>query len=108
LLEHTPTFQACPYYAARKAAKEAQLVALPYNVLLHAKTREACGLDLTKETAVVIDEAHNLADTVAGIHSARVTGAQLCHAYSQLSQYHDKYKTRFAPANKVRSASVLL
>ena len=32
---------ACPYYAARAAVQDAELVVLPYNTLLHKGTREA-------------------------------------------------------------------
>lgn len=35
-----------------------QLVAVPYNLLLHKGTRESVGLDLTDQV-VIIDEAHS-------------------------------------------------
>lgn len=64
---------------------------------------------------VIIDEAHNLSDTLSCIHSAELTGAQvhiyriniaglkpcllnlrtfpqLCRAHSQLTQYADRFK----------------
>lgn len=50
--------QVCPYYATRKAVKQAQLVTLPYNLLLQKNAREALGIDLTDQI-VVIDEAHS-------------------------------------------------
>lgn len=34
---------ACPYYASRKAAEDAQVILVPYNTLLHKATREANG-----------------------------------------------------------------
>lgn len=34
---------ACPYYATRKAAEDANIVLVPYNTLLHKPTREANG-----------------------------------------------------------------
>ncbi|CAG0916040.1 unnamed protein product [Notodromas monacha] len=98
--------KACPYYASRKAVELAELVALPYNILLHSKTRKTCGIKL-KGSVVIIDEAHNLADTVASIHNAKITGEQLCLAYSQVNQYHDKFRTRFSPRNKVRITQVI-
>lgn len=33
----------CPYYAARKAVEDAEIVLVPYNNLLHRHTREASG-----------------------------------------------------------------
>ena len=53
-----------------------QVVALPYNTLLHRATREACGIRLTGHV-VIVDEAHNLADTISSVHSWAVTGHQV-------------------------------
>ena len=49
---------------------------LPYQVLLHAATRQAVGISL-RGNIVIIDEAHNLLDTISSIHSVYVTGAQV-------------------------------
>ena len=68
--------KACPYYGTRYAVPAAQLVALPYQTLLHKSTREATGIKL-KGNIVVIDEAHNLVETISNIHSVEVTGAQV-------------------------------
>uniref|UniRef100_A0AAQ6AKD8 Helicase ATP-binding domain-containing protein n=1 Tax=Amphiprion ocellaris TaxID=80972 RepID=A0AAQ6AKD8_AMPOC len=80
----------CPYYASRLAVPPAQLVVLPYQMVLHEATRKAAGVQL-KGQVVIIDEAHNLSDTLSCIHSAELTGAQLCRAQSQLTQYADRY-----------------
>jgi chromosome transmission fidelity protein 1 len=69
----------CPYYGSRKAIKHAQLVTLPYNLLLLKQARESLGInlkewafDLARQAAnlanlvsdcsniVIVDEAHNL------------------------------------------------
>ena len=54
-----------------------QIVALPYNTLLHQSTREASGIQL-KDNIIVIDEAHNLLETINNVHSVEITGAQVC------------------------------
>ena len=59
------------YFASRKAIEDAQVVVIPYNTLLHSSTREACGINL-KNSVVIIDEAHNVLETIAHIHSAEV------------------------------------
>lgn len=38
----------CPYYGSRKAIKQAQLVTLPYNLLLLKQARETLGISLTE------------------------------------------------------------
>ena len=50
---------------------------LPYNMLLHEATREACGVKL-KGNIVIIDEAHNLIETISNIHSVEISGTQVC------------------------------
>ena len=74
------------------------LAVLPYNTLLHKPTRDAIGLRL-KGSVVIVDEAHNLLDTITHIHSAEVTGRQLCVAHTQLSQYMERYRSRLNPKN---------
>lgn len=56
-----------------------QLVVLPYNTLLHAPTREAVGVKL-KGNVVIIDEAHNLLDTIASVYSVEITGAHVSNS----------------------------
>ncbi|CDO72617.1 hypothetical protein BN946_scf184985.g36 [Trametes cinnabarina] len=48
----------CPYFGARRAIPQAQLVLLPYNLLLQRTAREALGIDLENQI-VIIDEAHS-------------------------------------------------
>ena len=66
----------CAYYAARGALPDAQLVLLPYSSLLHAGTRQALGVSLDR-SVVVIDEAHNLIDTINEAHSVTLTARAL-------------------------------
>uniref|UniRef100_A0A8C2YWH0 DEAD/H (Asp-Glu-Ala-Asp/His) box helicase 11 n=1 Tax=Cyclopterus lumpus TaxID=8103 RepID=A0A8C2YWH0_CYCLU len=96
----------CPYYATRLAVPPAQLVVLPYQMLLHEATRRAAGVQL-KGQVVIIDEAHNLSDTLSSIHSAELTGAQLCRAHSQLTQYADRYKSRLKAKNLMYIKQIL-
>ncbi|XP_068825886.1 ATP-dependent DNA helicase DDX11 isoform X4 [Capricornis sumatraensis] len=90
--------RACPYYGGRFAIPAAQLVVLPYQMLLHAPTRQAAGIRLQGQV-VVIDEAHNLIDTITNIHSIEVRGSQLCQAHSQLLQYTERYGKRLKAKN---------
>ncbi|XP_051808029.1 ATP-dependent DNA helicase DDX11 [Acanthochromis polyacanthus] len=96
----------CPYYASRLAVPPAQLVVLPYQMVLHEATRKAAGVQL-KGQVVIIDEAHNLSDTLSCIHSAELTGAQLCRSHSQLTQYADRYKSRLKAKNLMYIKQIL-
>uniref|UniRef100_A0A1I8G3F4 Helicase ATP-binding domain-containing protein n=1 Tax=Macrostomum lignano TaxID=282301 RepID=A0A1I8G3F4_9PLAT len=90
--------RACPYYAARRAAPLAQLLLLPYQTLLHRGTRAATGLNL-RGHVLVIDEAHNLLETLAGVHSVCLTVGHLRLAVDQLAEYEARYLSRLAPQN---------
>ncbi|EFX04078.1 dead domain containing protein [Grosmannia clavigera kw1407] len=62
----------CPYYGSRRAAEAgggAEIVTLPYPLLLHKAAREALGIRL-ENSVVIVDEAHNIMDAVAGVHAA--------------------------------------
>eukprot|EP00047_Mylnosiga_fluctuans_P018133 m.67323 g.67323 ORF g.67323 m.67323 type:complete len:850 (-) comp7449_c0_seq1:401-2950(-) len=90
---------ACPYYGSRRALAAAEVVVMPYNILLHESTREAVGVPLDGNV-VIIDEAHNLLDTICSIHSHDVTLSVLRLALSQLTAYFEKYKGRLRPRNQ--------
>ncbi|XP_009214008.2 regulator of telomere elongation helicase 1 isoform X2 [Papio anubis] len=49
----------CPYYLSRNLKQQADIVFMPYNYLLDAKSRRAHSIDL-KGTVVIFDEAHNV------------------------------------------------
>lgn len=108
-----------------------QLVVLPYQMLLHKSTRESCGIKL-KDNVVIVDEAHNLLDTISNIHSISISGqqvwsaicpddifflggtfksilftSQLTCAHSQLSQYQDRYRSRLKAKNLMYIRQIL-
>ncbi|XP_075998011.1 ATP-dependent DNA helicase DDX11 [Genypterus blacodes] len=106
LVKKGKELRSCPYYATRLAVPPAQLVVLPYQMVLHEATRRASGVQL-KGQVVIIDEAHNLSDTLSCIHSAELSGAQLCRAFSQLTQYADRYKSRLKAKNLMYIKQIL-
>ncbi|KFQ56650.1 Putative ATP-dependent RNA helicase DDX11-like 8, partial [Pelecanus crispus] len=99
--------KACPYYGkSGQCVLLLQLVVLPYQMLLHEPTRSAAGIKL-KDQIVIIDEAHNLIDTITCIHSAEVSGSQLCCAHSQLLQYMERYRKRLKAKNLMYIKQIL-
>ncbi|CRG83283.1 chromosome transmission fidelity protein 1 [Talaromyces islandicus] len=96
----------CPYYATRPVVKQSEIITLPYQLLLQRSAREALDLSL-KDHVVIIDEAHNLMDTISGIHSVSVTLHQLRTALFQLTTYARKYQTRLKGKNRVYVTQVI-
>ncbi|KAG1219040.1 hypothetical protein G6F35_007820 [Rhizopus arrhizus] len=96
----------CPYYGTRNAAKSSQLVVLPYQHLLHANTRESLGISL-KNNIVIIDEAHNLIETVTSLYTVSLSLVQIQLTWNQLSLYIQKYKERLLGKNVVYIKQIL-
>ncbi|KAG8214759.1 ATP-dependent DNA helicase [Butyriboletus roseoflavus] len=87
--------QTCPYYASRRAIPQAELVTLPYNLLLQKTAREALGIDLSNQI-VIIDEAHNLIPSLLSLSSVRVTSYILSTSLNQVTAYYEKFRTRLS------------
>jgi chromosome transmission fidelity protein 1 len=75
-------------------------VTLPYPLLLQKSAREALNLSL-KGHVIIIDEAHNLMDAIAGIYSISVSLAQLERGRGQLMVYLQKFRNRLKGSNRV-------
>ncbi|TBU40126.1 DNA repair helicase [Dichomitus squalens] len=85
----------CPYFGSRRAIPQAQLVLLPYNLLLQKTAREALGIDLTDQV-VIIDEAHNLISTLLSLSATRLPLRTLSAARHQLSIYLSRFRNRLS------------
>ena len=98
--------KACPYYSTRLAIPEAEIVIIPYNILLHSATRESFGICL-KESVVIVDESHNLLETIHNIHSIELKGSHVIDALTQLNRYLSKYKTRLSAKNTMHIKQII-
>lgn len=73
---------------------------LPYQHLLHASTRESLGISL-KNNVVIIDEAHNLMETMTSLYTVSLSLNQIQLAWNQLMLYIQKYRSRLLGKNVV-------
>ncbi|CBI36138.3 unnamed protein product, partial [Vitis vinifera] len=89
----------CPYYGSRSIIPAADLVVLPYQSLLSKSSRESLGLNL-KNNIVIIDEAHNLADSLISMYDAKITSSQLEHVHSHIKQYLQRFRNFLGPGNR--------
>ncbi|KAF2876577.1 helicase C-terminal domain-containing protein [Massariosphaeria phaeospora] len=96
----------CPYYASRPATRYCEIVTLPYPLLLQKSAREALDLSL-KDHIVIIDEAHNLMDAIAGIYSVSVSLAQVQQARMQLTVYLQRFRNKLKGKNRVYVAQTV-
>ena len=97
----------CPYYAARDAAKEADIVLAPYSSVIMADTRASLGIDVG-ESVVIVDEAHNLVDAINGGHSCVLSEEDVGRATEQIEYYFQRFKTRLSARNAKTVQTLLL
>ncbi|KAM6494135.1 Helicase C-terminal domain containing protein [Amanita muscaria] len=97
----------CPYFGSRRAIPRAELVTLPYNLLLQRSAREALGIDLTDQI-VIIDEAHNLIPTLLSLSATRLSYATLTVSLQQLGTYISRFRTRLSGIHLVHLKRLLV
>lgn len=99
------TLSVCPYYASRTALPGAEIVTLPYPLLLQKSAREALGIKL-EGSVVIIDEAHNIMDAVASVHAAELRLGDLRRGREMLNVYVKRFGKKLSSANRVNVARV--
>ncbi|KAK3898673.1 ATP-dependent RNA helicase chl1, partial [Staphylotrichum tortipilum] len=99
------SLKVCPYYASRTALPAAEVVTLPYPLLLQKNAREALGIKL-EGNIVVIDEAHNIMDAVSNVHAAEIRLSELRRAREMLRVYVKRFGKKLKGENRVMVARV--
>lgn len=82
----------------QKSLAAAEVVVMPYSMLLSKSARQAVGLSL-KQCLVLVDEAHNLPEAVRSLHSCRLSLPVTQAALGQLVAYTKRYADRLAGRN---------
>lgn len=80
----------CPYYLAKELKSDADIIFMPYNYLLDAKSRKAHGVEL-QGNIVIFDEAHNLEKICEESSSFDLTTADLSTAIEEVCRLADKF-----------------
>ncbi|XP_036915982.1 regulator of telomere elongation helicase 1 isoform X2 [Sturnira hondurensis] len=91
----------CPYYLARNLKQQADIIFMPYNYLLDAKSRRAHSIDL-KGTVVIFDEAHNVEKMCEESASFDLTPHDVASGLDVLDQVLEE-QTRAAQQDELRS-----
>lgn len=90
----------CPYYSVRNNFKVSEIISLPYQMILESTSRDALKLDL-KDSIVIIDEAHNLIDTITSLNSMKISQSELQKILGGLETYHKKFMNRLNSGNRI-------
>jgi len=94
------SFAICPYYSVRKGMSNSEVVTLPYQLLLQKSSRDALKISI-KNCVVVIDEAHNLLDTIISLYSVKVTVTDFTHCKQALKKYLSKFSRKLNGGNRI-------
>ncbi|KAI1802526.1 DNA repair helicase [Daldinia bambusicola] len=105
LFELGKKLQVCPYYASRTAVPSAEIITLPYPLLLQKTARDALGIKL-EGNVVIIDEAHNIMDAVANVYASEISLNELKRARQMLGVYVKKFGKKLKGENRVMVAQV--
>ncbi|KAH6609131.1 hypothetical protein Trco_002477 [Trichoderma cornu-damae] len=95
----------CPYYASRVALPGAEIIALPYPLLLQRSAREALGIKLDGNV-VIIDEAHNILDAISNVHAAELLMSDLRRGREMLGVYVKRFGKKLKGVNRVNVGRV--
>lgn len=98
--------QICPYYASRTAIPTAEIITLPYPLLLQESARDALGIKL-EGNIIIVDEAHNIMDAVANVHAAEIRLTELKRARQMLGVYFKKFEKKLKGENRIMVAQVV-
>nr|PVC53634.1 helicase [Theileria orientalis] len=80
----------CPYFAVKDAQENADLILVPYNYLLSPSVRDAMDLK-TKNSIVIIDEAHNVesvAEEASSFFVKQTDLAKFIEALKRFATFH--------------------
>jgi len=89
---HYSEHSACPYFLSRALSKHAELIFAPYNYVLDPSIRNALDIEL-EGNIVILDEAHNVEDTLRSSGSIKIGEFELCEILCMLSDYATKAKS---------------
>ncbi|KRH93125.1 Helicase of the DEAD superfamily, partial [Pseudoloma neurophilia] len=96
----------CPYYKAKELVKSASIVFLPYQMLFSKESRESFNLEL-QDAIIIVDEAHNIYETVIQMNSAVVFYDQLYKYVKAFRKYRNKVEDNLVKKENTASNNFL-
>ncbi|XP_010631657.1 regulator of telomere elongation helicase 1 isoform X2 [Fukomys damarensis] len=100
LVKNGSKHKVCPYYLSRNLKQQADIIFMPYNYLLDAKSRKAHNIDL-KGTVVIFDEAHNVEKMCEELASFDLTPHDVASGLDAIDQVLEE-QTRVAQQSELQ------
>lgn len=86
LVKYGSSHLCCPYFSTRNSINNSQIILLPYQTLFQSETRKALKLSISN-SCIIIDEAHNLVDSLNSMYTTVLNMEDIIAVYSKLIQY---------------------
>lgn len=96
----------CPYYSVRNGLKSAEIIACPYQILLQKSAREMLNVDV-EDAIIVIDEAHNLIDTIISLYSVSINLIEIEMIITGIKHYLRKFMKKLNSGNRINLMKLL-
>ncbi|CCE82219.1 Piso0_001932 [Millerozyma farinosa CBS 7064] len=96
----------CPYYSVRNGLKSAEVIASPYQILLQKSARETLNVDV-EDAIIVIDEAHNLIDTIISLYSVSINLLEIEMIIKGIRYYLRKFMKKLNSGNRINLMKLL-
>ncbi|KAH0789618.1 ATP-dependent RNA helicase CHL1 [Histomonas meleagridis] len=93
LYKYGSSHQCCPYFSSRKSVKKSQVILFPYQTLFSPETRSALKLSI-RNSCIIIDEAHNLIDSLNSLYTITLTQSDIQTAYTSLLNFRKSVSSR--------------
>ena len=91
LVQQGKSLQTCPFYSSRRAVQNAQLICMPYSLIINHEARASVGIQSLKNKVIIFDESHNILEATNSVYSSNLP----CAHFDKLSKYLNHYMTRF-------------
>lgn len=88
----------CSYFVTRKLSSDCDIIFMPYNLLFTKDGRASINIEL-KDSVVMIDEAHNIYDTIIQMNTVTLSIEIIQKYYDAFIKYKSKYEKRLTENN---------
>ncbi|KAM0687757.1 ATP-dependent DNA helicase chl1 [Conglomerata obtusa] len=96
----------CSYYFSKEYAQDCDIIFLPYTLLFSKEGRQSLNIELNG-SIVVVDEAHNIYETVIQMNTISVNIDIIKKYFEAFSKYKIKYEKRMLKNNLEKIKKVL-
>lgn len=91
----------CPYYSSKHIIDTIpEVISLPYQLLLSQEIRSQLNIN-TKNSIIIIDEAHNLIDTITSLNSVNIRFEELKEIETNLKAYYSRFMKKLNSGNRI-------